>query len=331
MSPRAAKQKGPRAAGGNGEHAAAAKGRAGASDGAPAKDVPSPERKGAGQKALAVLLQPGTWTMYGFYKEALQGIQRVAFSQGYGLVIVDPAPQGDLDKRELFASLSGSVSGLLLVAPAESDGAFYNALARERFPAVSLYRRLPQLSYIVMDNQGGAVAAVEHLAGLGHTRIAFLSGPPDAPDGQERLAGYLKALEKLGQPYRKEYVLSGDFEQNKGYAAMKQLLALKKPPTAVFAANDFMALGAISAIQDEGLSVPGHVAVVGFDDIEVPTLTFRAPSLTTVRQPIYDIAKEGAQALILLIEGRVTELRQKIFPSQLIVRSTCGAGLKKPA
>lgn len=319
MSPRAAKPKGGRSARANGDGAAAAPVGA------------KPAEKRVAQKALGVLLQPGTWTMYGFYKEALQGIQRVAFSQGYGLVVVDPAPQGEMDKRELFASLTGSVSGLLLVAPAESDGAFYNALAREKFPAVSLYRRVAPLSYIVMDNQGGAVSVVDHLIGLGHSRIAYLNGPPDAIDGQERLAGYLKALEKHGLPYRKEYVLSGDFEQNKGYAAMKQLLALKKPPTAVFAGNDFMALGAISAIQDEGLSVPGHVAVVGFDDIEVPTLTFRAPSLTTVRQPIYEMAKEGAQALILLIEGRVSELRQKVFPSQLIVRSTCGASLKKPA
>jgi DNA-binding LacI/PurR family transcriptional regulator len=289
-------------------------------------DAPRPV---LGQRFLAVMLLRGTWPMFGFFKEALQGIQRVAFSQGYGLLVVNPAPEKELDVENLVNALRKTVDGLLLVAPTENV-AFFDSLARDKFPVVVLYRRYPQLSYVEVDNEGGAFQAVEHLIHLGHSRIAFLNGPPDAVDGQERLAGYLKALGQHSLPYRKEYVVQADFEQAKGYRAMKELLKLKSPPTAVFAANDYMALGAISAVHDEGLSVPGHVAVVGFDDLEMPALTFRAPSLTTVRQPIYEIAKEGTESLILLVEGRVTEIRQKVFPSQLIVRSTCGASLKRP-
>jgi DNA-binding LacI/PurR family transcriptional regulator len=181
-----------------------------------------------------------------------------------------------------------------------------------------------------VDNEGGALAAVEHLIRLGHSRIGFLNGPSDAVDAQERLAGYTKALKNHKIPYLPEYVLSADFEQAKGYKAMKELLDRKPPPTAVFAANDYMALGSIAAAQDAGLAVPGHVAVVGFDDLDMPRLTFRVPSLTTVRQPIYEIAKEGMELLVLHAQGRVSEIRQKVFPSQLIVRSSCGAALASP-
>ncbi|HRY29129.1 MAG TPA: substrate-binding domain-containing protein, partial [Elusimicrobiota bacterium] len=208
------------------------------------------------QRLLGVLLRKGTWPMYGFFKEALQGIQRVAFSQGYGLVIVDPAPQGEISLRDAIPALRRTLAGLLMVAPPESDMAVLRPLTDEQFPVVSLYRRFAGMNYVEVDNEGGAEAAVEHLIHLGHTHIAFLSGPADAVDGQERLSGYQKALAKNGLTVHKEYVVAADFEQAKAYKAMKDLLALKKPPTAVFAANDYMALGAISAIHDAGLSVP---------------------------------------------------------------------------
>ncbi len=288
--------------------------------------VPAPTAR---QKLLGVFLRRGTWPMYGFFKEALQGIQRVAFSQGYGMVIVNPVAENETEENigKVVASLKDAVQGFLLIAP-EPNPAFFKSLVRDKIPVVVLYRRFPQLSYVEVDNEGGAFAAVEHLISLGHTRIAYINGPPDAVDAQERLAGYHKALSKHGLLYREDYVVTGDFEQPKAYKVTKDLLSRNPAPTAIFAANDWMALGAISAVHDEGLSVPGHVAVVGFDDLEMPSHTFRAPSLTTVRQPIYDIAKEGTETLILLVEGRVTDLRQKVFPSQLIVRTSCGASLK---
>jgi DNA-binding LacI/PurR family transcriptional regulator len=297
-----------------------------------------------GQRLLAVVLRGGTWMLYGFFREALQGIQRVAFSRGYGLVLVNPAPQNQLNPDLIIGGLQPVVQGVLWLAPEAgplgrgSSGSVFDDGSRpsavhvaprsDGLPAVVLYGRSPELSFVQADNLSGAVAATEHLIGLGHRRIAFLNGVPDSADAQERLAGYQKALSEKGIPFRKEYVMAADFDQTRAYRAMQDLLALRPPPTAVFAANDYMALGAIAAIQDAGLSVPGHVSVVGFDDLEMPGLTFRAPPLTTVRQPVFDIAKEGTECLILAIEGRIQGVRQKVYPSQLIVRKSCGASLK---
>lgn len=295
-----------------------------------ATKAPKAKANPPGQKLLGVVLRKGTWLMFGFFKEVLQGIQRVAFSQGYSLVIINPSQDGGLDLRTLMKSLNGHVRGLLLVAP-EADPDLLGAVAKAGLPAMVLYGRHPDLSFVQVDNEGGAFAATEHLISLGHERIAFLNGPANAAGAQERMSGYLKALAKHGLPRREDYVIAADYDQARGYKAMKEFLHRSPPPTAVFAANDYMALGAISAAQDEGLAVPGDVAVVGFDDLEMPSLTFRAPPLTTVRQPVYEIAKEGTEGLIFAIEGRITEVRQRVFPSQLIVRSTCGASARKPA
>lgn len=243
------------------------------------------------------------------------------------MVVIDPAMANRLEASEVVASLQEMASGLLLVAP-EADAELLEAVTKSNLPAMLLYGRHPSLSFVQVDNEGGAFAAVEHLIQLGHKRIAFLNGPSNAVGAQERLAGYIKALEKHGLKRRDDYIMTADYEQSRAYKAMKELLRREPRPTAIFAANDQMALGAISAIKDEGLSVPGDMAVVGFDDLDLPSLTFRAPPLTTVRQPIYEIAKEGAEGLIFAIEGRITDLRQRVFPSQLIVRSTCGAQQK---
>lgn len=277
---------------------------------------------------LAVLLRPQTWLMYGFFKEAMQGLQRVSFSQGYGTLLINPATEAPLDADRLAGSLRGLAKGLLVVAP-ELNPAFFDRLALTGFPTVLLYARHPSLSAFVMDNEAGAAAATEHLISLGHKRVAFLAGLPHAMDAQERLAGYAKVMRAHGLPVRDGWIKAGEFKQAMGFKVTKDLLRLSPRPTAIFAANDYMALGAISAVQDEGLSVPEDVAVVGFDDLEMPNLTFRAPPLTTVRQPIYDIAKEGTECLVLALEGRLSETRQRIFPSQLVVRESCGAALKK--
>jgi len=281
-----------------------------------------------GQQMLAVLLRKGTWPMYGFYKEAIQGIQRVAFSRGYGLFVVNPPPERDVAGLRLMDSLKSVSSGIVLVAP-EDNAAFFEILEKEHFPSVILYRDYPNLNYVQVDNEGGARSATDHLIGLGHKRIAHLGGPEDAVDARHRLNGYKTALQKRAIPFQENYVIEAGFDQSKAFDATKVLLKQKPSPTAIFAANDYMALGAIAAVRDEGLSVPGHVAVVGFDDIVSPSLAFRAPSLTTVRQPVYEIAKEGTEMVILNIEGRIEEKRHTVFPSQLIVRTTCGAQMSR--
>jgi LacI family transcriptional regulator len=290
-------------------------------------DFITPQAKAKG--FLGVLLRRGTWPMYGFSKESLQAIQRAAFSHGYGLAYVNPLPGTDAAEiREFTAHLGGALKGLLVIA-SRSNEAVLKALGKNAPRTMILFGRHPAHSYMEVDNEGGARAAVEHLISLGHGKIAFLSGAQGAVDSEGRLAGYKKALAARKIPFRADYVLYADFDQAKAYKAMKEFLRRIPRPTALFAANDYMALGAISAALDAGLTVPGDLAVVGFDDLEMPSLTFHAPTLTTVRQPIYDIAREGAETLIKQIESRAAGARQKTFPSELIIRSSCGASLHK--
>jgi LacI family transcriptional regulator len=140
---------------------------------------------------------------------------------------------------------------------------------------------------------------VAHLHQLGHRRIATITGPETSLPATERLAGYRNQTARLGLPYRPEYVVTGDFFLASGRSAMRRLLALPEPPTAVFAAGDEMAVGAMDALAEAGISVPGQMSVVGYDDVEAAALV--RPALTTVAQDSRHLATAAAYLLANLI------------------------------
>jgi LacI family transcriptional regulator len=165
--------------------------------------------------------------------------------------------------------------------------------------------------------------AVQHLVGLGHRRIAFITGSENHPDAVERLGGYQKALEDAGIAYDPGLVAVGDWHEEGGLRATLELLESKAPFTALFCVNDQTAYGACLALFRKGLSVPGDVSLVGFDDL--PSSAYRLPPLTSVRQSIGELGGQSAQAILQLISGR----RPRISPPpvQLVVReSTAQAG-----
>ena len=182
----------------------------------------------------------------------------------------------------------------------------------------------PRASWVSSDNVGGARLAVRHLHALGHTRIATITGTLATRPGSDRLLGYRSELQALGLEARPGYEQAGDFYRESGEAAMRSLLALPEPPTAVFVAADMMAVGALEAVRAAGLRVPEDVALVGFDDVQLAP--FIDPPLTTIRQDRIGIGLAAGRALIEKIEHPERTLPALTLPVELIVRRSCGAG-----
>jgi LacI family transcriptional regulator, galactose operon repressor len=179
----------------------------------------------------------------------------------------------------------------------------------------------PATAFVISDNEDGAARAVRHFHSLGHRRIATITGLLETRPGAERLRGYRRALQACGLAYRDEYVAYGDFYAESGRRAMADLLALDEPPTAVFAASDMMALGAIRAAGDAGASVPVDVSVIGFDDMQLAG--HMNPPLTTIRQDKAGLGAAAGSALVRLIEGELEAVTQStVLPVELVQRGS---------
>ena len=219
----------------------------------------------------------------------------------------------------------GLLDGVIVASAVENDP-FAARLLQDDFPFVTV-GRAPQrdkVSYVDVDNVGGASSAVQHLARLGHRCIATITGPLDMVAGQDRYAGYQKGLRLAGLAQDPDLVVNGNFSEIGGDRGMQQLLNLDPLPDAVFAASDMMAIGALKAIRAAGLDVPNDIGLVGFDDIPLAALV--QPPLTTIRQTITDLGYTSATLLIEELSRPDDEdsAQHVVLPTELIVRSSCG-------
>lgn len=255
-----------------------------------------------------------------FLPTFLQGVTASVHRRGYLLVL---QMAEDVPSHEAYVQLirEQQVDGLILSGP-RSDDPLLIELAEDRFPLI-LHGRLQEcvLPCVDVDNLAGGYQATTHLIGLGHRRIGFVSNAPLSYSGtQDRFAGYRQALAEHDIPLEKELVRTAAFLPETGQAAMEELLGLPQRPTAVFVASDVVALGAMSAIQKAGLTIPDDVAIVGFDDIFLAAHT--QPALTTVRVPAYGLGWTAAEVLISVIEG--DEVSSVTLETELVVRDSCG-------
>lgn len=256
--------------------------------------------------------------VYGeFFSELMQGIDQVAREHALHLLVSsyhgDPREQGDA-----LRAMRGRVDGLLVMSPYDDvDGHLADALAILPDAVMIGSRAVAAGRRVGIDNHAGAMAMTRHLAACGHRRIAFIAGPDDNFDARERLRGFRDAM-AMHLPGIEPAVLPGDFREASGARAVQRLLAEPDLPDAVFAANDMMALGCLSAFSAAGKTVPGDVAVAGFDDI--PLARYVPPGLTTIR---VDIAALGADAMRRLLDADAGESDRLRVP-QLVVRASCG-------
>jgi LacI family transcriptional regulator len=257
-----------------------------------------------------------------FWPGFLAGVTAAARKRGYRLLL---QMAEDVTSREAYVSLirEQQVDGLILSGP-RNDDPLLPELAEENFPLV-LHGFLPDVTFpcVDVDNVASAQTAVKHLIDLGHRRIGFISNAPLWYAGaQGRLTGYQRALEDHGIGYDPTYMRTANFLPDTGYRAMESLLALPSPPTAVFAAGDVIALGALSAVHAAGLEVPKDLALVGFDDLFVAA--YARPPLTTIRVPTYGLGWTAAEVLVATIDGD-PEVSSVILEAELVIRESCGA------
>jgi LacI family transcriptional regulator len=261
-----------------------------------------------------------------FFGEVLVGLKRRLGAGGYDLLLLATEEPGNGFGKHSYLQRSQHhrVDGVVLMGVERRDPDAQR-LARSTIPCIAVDLDVVgrRTGYVVSDNARGAVLAVEHLQKLGHERIATITGPTDTRAGIDRLVGYRDGLERLGLPYRDEYVRDGDFYFESGFASMQELLTLAEPPTAVFAASDLMAAGAIRAIEQAGLGVPADIAVVGFDDIQLAAMV--QPALTTIRQDKLGLGAAAGDALVRMIELDGTAPPVVTLPVELVVRESSGA------
>jgi LacI family transcriptional regulator len=257
-----------------------------------------------------------------FLQDLLVGFKEALSARGYGLILL-PIPADGRADAYLRLARAHSLEGVLVMGIDEHT-AQVAALVAADMPcvAIDLVVSGPRSSYVTSDNHAGAVAATDHLYRLGHRRIATITGPLDMRPAAERLEGYRHGLAALGLTERAGYVVEGDFFPASGYAAMCRLLSLDEPPTAVFVAGDAMAIAAMHAADAAGLSVPGELAVIGFDDIEAAALM--RPALTTVAQDCERFGSAALSTLATLIAGP-DPVAPVVLPTRLVVRESCGA------
>jgi LacI family transcriptional regulator len=233
----------------------------------------------------------------------------------------------DEEHKYIDLLLQNRVDGILLV-PAGSGSAAIEAAQRNGTPLVVIDRRVPEarVDSVRGDSCGGAYELGRLLLGLGHRRIALLNGPAGVSTADERQAGFCRALDEMGLPAGLRLSLSGRFTTTSGREMALQALASEPRPTALLAANNFIALGALQAVQECGLRVPEDIALAGFDDLPDALIAF--PFLTVAVQPAYEMAQKATGLLLERIAGEApVEPQEIILPTRLIVRQSSGGAL----
>ncbi len=253
-----------------------------------------------------------------FFDETLHGIDQALNGTGYASVIVSGHWNAAEEIDRIRLLLARKVDGIILLSGRITDESVLQFSKHK--PIVSTGRALQTERALgfKIDNEYGARLATQHLIELGHRHIAFITGPANHTDADERLSGYKKALAEAGIAYNPKIVVDGDFHENSGLRATTHLLETKQKFTAIFAANDLCAYGARLSLYRKGIRVPEDISLIGFDDL--PSSAYTTPPLTTVRQPLCDIGRIAAQALLHLINGDAVET--SIPPLELVVRET---------
>ena len=273
--------------------------------------------------ALGVILPD----LYGeFFSELLRGIDQEAQRANHSLLV----SSSHHDSRGIEAAvraMRGRVDGLMVMAP-DVSAPLLAAVLPEGVPAVLLNGPAvdADVDEITVDNFGGARAMSRHLVGLGHVRIGFIAGAARNHEACERERGYREALREAALPCDAALEVRGDFTEDGGWHGARALLALDEPPSVIFAANDAMAVGALSALREAGVAVPADVAVVGFDDI--PVARFLNPPLTSVRVGIAALGERAAALLLAALAERSPPgraRRRDVLPAELVIRDSCGA------
>lgn len=257
-----------------------------------------------------------------FLPQILGGLMDVVKQNQLGLLVEWVEPGQQL-RTYMELTRARHIDGMILMTP-RSDDIGLKALEEAETPAI-LMGYLPELNMfsVDVDNYHSAKMAVEHLLNLGHKRIACITNAASPySSASQRLDGYKEALADAGLVFNPDLVRFADFDCHSGFDQMKSLLEAKADFTAVFVASDNVAIGAMSAIREAGLDIPGDLSIVGFDDI--PMASYVTPALTTVHMPAREIAQQSCYLLMRLMQGDIPESRSITLSTRLVIRNSTG-------
>ena len=255
-----------------------------------------------------------------FFSEVIRGVDIAARHEGYH-ILVSGSHSNAGEMLEVLAAMRGRVDGLVVMAPDVAHASLHRSLPTD-LPLVLLNSVDDGRDAITVDNYGGARTMMRHLTDLGHAGIAFIKGPAQNADARERLRGFRHGMRDLGVAASRRLELAGDFTEESGHAAALKVMAAWPRPTAIFAANDSMAVGALAALAEAGVAVPGEMSVAGFDDI--PIARYVAPPLTTIRVDIADLGRRAFGLLLDAIERPAGPSgRRDCIATTLVARKSC--------
>ena len=257
-----------------------------------------------------------------FFAEVLRGVEDASFDAGYNVFLCNSDDDPNKELYYIEVLLSKQIDGIILVSEG-THGDSLVLLANNQIPSVLVDREVSGTitDSVLVDNETGGYQATEYLIELGHTRIGCIPGPSLLTPSAARVQGYRKALSEHNLIQDDDLILMGDFRAQSGFEATKKLLNLDELPTAIFACNDLMAVGALHAADEAGLSVPGDISIVGFDDITLASFT--KPPLTTIAQPSQEMGLLAAEMVIGRIENPNLPTRNEILSTSLVIRNSC--------
>lgn len=257
-----------------------------------------------------------------FWTTVTRGIEDVAQSNGYSTILCNTDESEEKQEQYLQMLLRRRIDGILLV-PASSSSHPIRLIKRQGIPLVVLDRQIPDVDVDIVraDSETGAYELTRHLLSLGHHQIAMLAGPKSTSTAVDRVNGFCRAMNETGVNTCDMQVLWGAFTQESGYALAREAFGRTPQPTALFAANNFVAIGALQAMREQGLRVPEDVALVAVDDLP-PAFTID-PFLTVAAQPALEMGHQAARLLLDIIKKGADHQHQHIvLPTELIIRTS---------
>ena len=260
-----------------------------------------------------------------FFTVAARGVEDIANQAGYTVIFCNTDENIEKEEKYIDVLMQSQVDGIILV-PSNSDSKSVEKLQANRVPVVVIDRHiaLQNVDQVRCDSIGGAYQLTQLLLSLGHTHIALLNGPQSVSTATDRLIGYQKALSESKDPSLVQpLVFSGEFTRKSGYQMANQALRCLPRPTALLAANNFIALGTLQALEENHILVPQDMAIVTFDDL--PEALMTSPFLTAAAQPVYEMAARATEILIQRLNNtNSTPFEEVIFPTHIIQRKSSG-------
>lgn len=259
-----------------------------------------------------------------FWPTVARGVEDVAQANGYSTILCNTDESEEKQEQYLQMLLQRRIDGILL-APVANDPAIVQRIQKQGIPVVVLDRHVDGVKVDIVrgDSETGAYELTNHLLSLGHRNIAILTGPHETPTAVDRVDGFCRAFDEAGITYSDSQIIWGKFSQESGYEMARSALNSPTPPTALFTANNFVAVGAFSYLREAGLTVPDDISMVTFDAVPNSFMTESYP--TVVQQPAREMGQEAANLLIKRIAEAGDDYQEIVLPIQMTIGNSSKA------